>query len=170
MRWAILSTVLKEALLRKRHVHVLGLTAVNGRRCCLDLDLDLGLGLGQLVKLVELGLQELFVGQAGLVLGDQRRRERARQGVLDYLVVLGRAQQNAERWPLVRLLHVAVQRLEIEFQLAEVLGLELANFQFYGDQGIKRPVEEEQIEGEVPAADLQRVLAADVARVATRFM
>jgi hypothetical protein len=32
-----------------------------------------GLGLGEFVKLVQFGLQQLLVGQTGLVLGDQGR-------------------------------------------------------------------------------------------------
>lgn len=51
-------------------------------------------GLGQFVKLMELGLQQLLVGQAGLVLRHQGRRDGPVQGVLDYLVVLGSAKQH----------------------------------------------------------------------------
>ena len=120
-------------------------------------------------ELVQLGLQQLLVGQAGLVLGDQRRRHGPAQGVLDDLVVLRGAEQHADGRPLVRLLHVAVEGLQVELELAEVLGLELVDLQFEGDQAVERPVEEEQVEGEVPPADLERVLAADEAEVAAEF-
>ena len=50
-----------------------------------------------------------------------------------------------------------------------MLGLELVDFQFEGDQAVERPVEEEQVEGEIPPADLERVLAADEAEVAAQF-
>ena len=36
---------------------------------------------------------------------------------------------------LVRLPHVAVEGFQVEFQLAEMLGLELVDLQFDGDQG-----------------------------------
>ena len=66
-------------------------------------------------------------------------------------------------------LHVAVECLQIELQLAQVLGLELDDLQFEGDQAVERPVEEEQVEHEVPPADLDRVLAADEAEVAAEL-
>jgi len=47
-----------------------------------------------------------------------------------------------------------------------VLGLELHHLELEGDQGIEGPVEEEQVEGEIPPADLDRVLAADVTEIA----
>ena len=132
--------------------------------------LDAGrLRLGQLVELVELGLQQLLVRQPGLVLGDERRRHGPAQGVLDDLVVLRRAEQHADGRPLVRLLHVAVEGLQVELQFAEMLGLELVDLEFEGDQGVESPVEEEQVEGEVPPADLERVLAADEAEVAAEL-
>ena len=109
------------------------------------------------VELVQLGLQQLLVRQAGLVFGDQRGRQRAAEGVFDHLA--GSCwRRAARRWTaLVRLLHVAVEGLQVEVELAEVLGLELADLQLEGDQAIEPSVEEEQIEGEVPAADLERV-------------
>ena len=42
-----------------------------------------------------------------------------------------------------------------------MFGLELVDFELESDQAIERPVEEEQVEGEIPPADLERVLAAD---------
>ena len=69
----------------------------------------------------------------------------------------------------MRLLHVAVERLQIELKLAQMFGLELDDLELEGDEAIERPVEEEQIEGEIPSADLDRVLAADVAEIAAEL-
>ena len=105
--------------------------------------------LGQGVEFVQLGLQQLLVRQPGLVLGDEGRRQRPAQGVLDDLVVLAGAEQHADRRALVRLADVAVEGLQVELQLAEVLGLELADLELDGDQAVQAAVEEEQVEGEV---------------------
>ena len=107
---------------------------------------------------MQLGLEQLPVRQSGLVLGDERRRHGPAQGVLDDLVVLGGAEEHADRRLLVRLLHVPVERLQVELQLTQVLGLELHHLELEGDQGIEGPVEEEQVDDEIPAADLDRVL------------
>ena len=80
-------------------------------------------------------MQQLLVGQAGLVLRDQGRRDGPAQGVLDHLVVLRGAEQHADGRPLVRLPHVPVERLQVELQLAEMRGLELLDLQLEGDQG-----------------------------------
>ena len=118
---------------------------------------------------MELGLEQLLVRQSGLVLGHQRGRHGPAEGVFDDLVVLRGTEEHADRRLLVRLLHVAVEGLQVELELAEMLGLELDDLQFERDQAIERPVEEEQVEGEVPPADLDRVLAADEAEVAAKF-
>lgn len=73
-----------------------------------------------------------------------------RQGILDHLLSL--VAQSSGR-PLVGFLHVAVERLQIELHLAEVLGLELVALQVDGHQTIECPVEEEHIQGEVPFSD-----------------
>ena len=65
----------------------------------------------------------------------------------------------------MRLAHVPVERLQVELQLAEVLGLELLNLQLERDQAVQRPVEEQQVDLEVPPADLDLVVAADEAEV-----
>ena len=90
------------------------------------------------------------------------------EGILDDLVVLGGAEQDADGGPLVRLLHVAVEGLQVEFQFAEMLRLELAYLYFESNQGVECSVEEQQIESEIPSADLERILAADEAEVAAR--
>jgi len=104
-----------------------------------------------------------------MILGDQRRRGRASERVLDDLVVLRRAQQDADRRSLVRLLHIAVERLEVKVQLPEVCGLELADLELEGDQAGQAPVEEHQVDGEVLVPDLDRVLGSDEAEVAAEL-
>ncbi len=118
---------------------------------------------------MQLGLQQLLVRQAGLVLGDQRGRHGPAEGVLDDLMVLGGAEENADRRLLMRFLHVPVEGLQVELELAEMFGLELDDLQLESDQAIEGPVEEEQVKGEIPPADLDRVLAADVAEIAAEL-
>ena len=91
------------------------------------------------------------------------------QGIFDDLVILRRTKQYADRRLLVRLLHVAVEGLQVELEFAQVFRLELDDLEFKRDQAIERPVEEEQVECKVPPADLDRVMAADVAEVAAEF-
>jgi hypothetical protein len=69
----------------------------------------------------------------------------------------------------VRLLHVAVESLQIEFQLAEMFGLKLLNLQLDADEAIETAMEEQQVDGEVAAADLHDVLRADEAKVPAQF-
>src|SRR5207302_481865 len=96
---------------------------------------------------------------------NQGRRGGPAQGVLDHLLVLRGAEKHADGRSLVRLANVPVERLQIELQLAEVRGLELLDFQLEGDQAIQPSVEEQQVDLEVPPADLDRVVAADKAEI-----
>ncbi len=50
-----------------------------------------------------------------------------------------------------------------------MFGLELDHFPFESDEGVECPVEEEQVQREIPPADLDRVPAADEAEVATQL-
>ena len=118
---------------------------------------------------MKFGLEQFLVRQAGLVLGDERGRCGSAEGILNDLAILRGTKQDADRGPFVRFLDVPVQRLQIELQLAEMLGLELVRFQLKSDRAIQRPIEEEQIQGEVPAADLEQVLAADEAEVSSQL-
>ena len=118
---------------------------------------------------MQLGLEQFLVRQSRLIFGDQCRRHGPAQGIFDDLVVFGGAQQHADGRLLVRLLHVAVEGFQVELELAQVLGLELDDLEFERDQAVEGPVEEQQVEGEVPPADLDRVLAADEAEVAAEF-
>ena len=69
----------------------------------------------------------------------------------------------------MQLLHIAVERLQVEVQLPEVCGLELADLELEGDQAGQAPVEEHQVDGEVLVADLDRVLGSDEAEVAAEL-
>jgi len=80
------------------------------------------------------------------MLRDQRRRQRPAQGVFHLFLVLARPGQHADGWTLVRLLHVAVERFEIERQLAKMLRLELRDLQFKCDQILQAVMEEQQVE------------------------
>ncbi len=50
----------------------------------------------QRIKLVQFGLQQLFIRQLGLVLGNQGRRQRAAEGVFDHFFILAGTQQHAD--------------------------------------------------------------------------
>lgn len=65
--------------------------------------------------------------------------------------------------------HIAVERLEVEAQLPEVFGRELADLELDGDQAAQASVEEHQIDGEVLVPDLDRVLGSDEAEVASEL-
>ncbi len=67
------------------------------------------------------------------------------------------------------LLEVPVESFEVELHLTKMLGLELDDFQLKSDQCIECPVEEKQVEGKIPAADLDWVLAANEAEVAAEL-
>ena len=95
------------------------------------------LGLCQGVKLVQLGLKQFLVRKSGLVLRDQCGRHGTAEGVFDNLVVLGGAKENADRGLLMRLSHVAVERLQVELQFAVMFGLELDDLELEGDQAIE---------------------------------
>ena len=118
---------------------------------------------------MELASEQRLRRERGLVLGDERRRGSTSKRVLDDLVILGRAEQDADRWPLVRFLDVAVESLDVEAQLADVLGLELAHFELEGDEAREAAVEEDEVDREVLLADLYGVLGADEAKVATEL-
>jgi hypothetical protein len=118
------------------------------------------------VQLVELPAKQRLRRQQRLILGHQRWRGRARERVLDDPVVLGGAQQDPDRRPLVGFLHVAVERLDVEAELSEVSRLELADLELEGDQAGQTPMEEHQVDREVLVPDLDRILGADEAEVA----
>jgi hypothetical protein len=75
----------------------------------------------------------------------------------------------SDRRPLVLFFDIAVKRLQVELELAQMLGLKLVNLELERDQAIKRSVEEQKVKEEVPATNLQRVLAADIAEVAAKL-
>ena len=106
------------------------------------------------IKLMALASEQRLRRKRGLVLGDERRRCRSSKRVLDDLVILGRAEQDANRWPLVRFLDVAIECLDVEAQLAYVLGLELAHFEPESDEAREAAVEEDEVDSEVLLADL----------------
>ena len=58
--------------------------------------------------------------------------------------VLGGAELDSNGRILVRLAHIAVERLEVEVQLAQVLGLEAIHLQLDRHQAVQPPVEEQQ--------------------------
>ena len=69
----------------------------------------------------------------------------------------------------MRLLHIAIERLEIEAELPEVFGRKLADLELEGDQAGQASVEEHQIDGEVLVPDLDRILGSDEAEVASQL-
>jgi hypothetical protein len=99
------------------------------------------LSLGQFIEFVEFGLEQLLIGHSGLVLGDQSGRHRPAQSIFNDLVILGRTKQYANRWLLMRLLHVAVESLKIELEFAKVFRLELDDFEFERDQAVECAIE-----------------------------
>src|SRR2546423_581116 len=81
----------------------------------------------------------------------RRLQESAAQGVLDHFAILRRAEQDADGRGLVGLADVAVQGLQIELQLAQVLRLELVHLELERDQAVQAAMKKEQVEEEIPA-------------------
>ena len=69
----------------------------------------------------------------------------------------------------MRLAHVAVQRFEVEVQLAKVLGRKRSDLEFDRHQAVQTSVEEKQVQREVLPTHLHRVFRADVAEVAPQL-
>ena len=69
----------------------------------------------------------------------------------------------------MRLLDLPVECFEVELQLAEILGLEFVDLEFDGHQTVEGPIEEQQVEGIVFLADLQRILTSHITKVAAQF-
>ena len=67
------------------------------------------------------------------------------------------------------LAYVAVERFEVELQLAEKLGLEFVDLEVDRHQALKRTVVEQRVQPEIPAADLQQVLLAHEAEISAEF-
>ena len=118
---------------------------------------------------MQLGLQQFLVRQLGLVLRDQRGRERAAERVLDDFVVLAGAEQQADGRAFVGFSVVAVERFEVEIELSQVFGRKTRGLKLDGDQAIESAVEKQQVERKILLADLQGVFAADEAEITTQF-
>ena len=69
----------------------------------------------------------------------------------------------------MRLFRIAVEGFEVEAELAEVFRLEAADLELDGDEAVQAAMEEQQIEREIPPADLERELGADEAEVAAQL-
>src|SRR5205823_2408937 len=75
-------------------------------------------GSGELVELVQFSLEEFFVGQRGLVFGDESGRNRSGEGVFDDFVVFGGAEEDADRRAFVGFFDIAVESFEVELHFA----------------------------------------------------
>jgi len=64
---------------------------------------------------MELCLEQFFIGQSGLVLGNERGRQGAAEGIFNNLIVLGGAQQHTKGRTFMRFAHVSVEGLQVEF-------------------------------------------------------
>jgi hypothetical protein len=122
-----------------------------------------------LVEFVEFGLEVVFVGEFGLVFGDERGGEGAAEGVFDYFGVFRRAEEHADAGAFVGFFVVAVKGFKLEFEFAKVLGLEFVGFQLEIDEAVEGAVEEEEVEAKIASADLDEVFASDVTEVASEF-
>ena len=120
-------------------------------------------------ELVELSLEESFVWELGLVLGDQGWGQRAAEGIFNDFVILSGTEQEADTRVLMRLLYIAVKGFEVKVKLPEVSRFKAANFQLNGDEGIEFTMIEKEVDREVLVAYLEGVLGADEAEVAPEF-
>ena len=60
-------------------------------------------------------------------------------------------------------------RFEVEFEFAEVLGFEFLDLQLEGHEALQFPVEKKEVEAEILAADLKKVLLAHEAEIAAQL-
>ena len=118
---------------------------------------------------MKFALEELFVGELGLVFSDEGRGEVAAHGVFDDFGILAGAEQHADGGVFVGLFRIAVERFEVEAEFAEVFRLEAADLEFDGDEAIQAAMEEEEVERKIPPADLERELGADEAEITAQF-
>ena len=114
-------------------------------------------------------MEQSFIRKLRLVLGDEGRGEGSAEGVFNDLFIFAGAEQHTDGGLFVDFFHVAVQRFEVEAELAEILRLKPSDFEFEGDQAIEAAVEKEQVEREVAAADLDREFGADEAEIAAEL-
>ena len=63
---------------------------------------------------MELGLQQVLVGEVGLVFGDEGWREGAAKSIFDHFIVLSRAQEHADRWTLVGFADITSEEWQLE--------------------------------------------------------
>ena len=122
---------------------------------------------GEGVGFGEFAAEERSVGQVGLVVGDQGRRggageaERARRSgrggagewLCDPFRVFRGAEEDADGGALVGLADNAVEGFEVEFEFAEVLGLERLYLPFEGDERWQTARVKEEVETKIFVAD-----------------
>ena len=123
----------------------------------------------ELVKFVELALQQFLVGQGKLVFRNQRGRQGTVQRILHDLAVLAGAEQHADGRTFVGLAHVAVEGFEIEIHFAELLRLKFFDLEVERDQALQPAMIEQQVEREVRVADLQAQFLADETKIRAEF-
>jgi hypothetical protein len=66
------------------------------------------------------------------------------------------AEQHADGWTLVFLTNVAVEGLNVEAELAEILGAKLAHLELEGHQAREAAVEEHEVDGEATSRKRRR--------------
>src|ERR1039458_7477533 len=117
-----------------------------------------GVGESELVELMQLAPEELLVRQRRLVFGDEGGGDGAGQGVFDNLVVFRGAKHNADGGPFVGFAVVAVEGFQVELHFAKMLRLELRDLKIESHQALQCAMEEQEVEVEIPPADLDAEL------------
>ena len=124
---------------------------------------------GEGVGFGEFAAEERSVGQVGLVVGDQGRRGGAGEWLCDPFRVFRGAEEDADGGALVGFADNAVEGFEVEFEFAEVLGLEGFYLPFEGNERWQTARVKEEVETKIFVADLAQVFLADEAKVAAEF-
>jgi hypothetical protein len=119
--------------------------------------------------LVELLLQDVLGDHLGFVLSNERGGEVAAHGVFHDLIILAAAEQNADAGVFVRAFAVAVERLKIEGELAQVLGLKAHRLQLERHQTLQVTVVKEQIKFKILIAHLHADFFADKGEAVAKF-
>lgn len=94
-----------------------------------------------------------------MIFGHHGGTHASAHGIFDNAVVSGLAKKNADTRVFIAAFHIPIQGFQIEFQLTDVLRLEVASLQLDGYQTLQAPVIKQQIDLKGRATHLQRVFA-----------
>ena len=91
------------------------------------------------------------------------------EGILDFHVVLFRAEDDADGWLVAVAAFPVVEQVQVEIHLSRELRFEGADFEVEGDEGLEEAVVEEEVDEILLFPEGDPVLAADEAEAVAEF-